>query len=417
VTKFVHVADVHIDSPLRGIENYEGLPADELRQATRKSFQNVVQLCIDEEVAFLLIAGDLFDGKWPDMNTGLWMGAQFRRLAEAGIRVFLIRGNHDAASEVQNAIRWPENVHEFSVDRAETVHDTKLAVAIHGRGYPTPAVTDDLAAAYPAAVSGCFNIGLLHTSMTGDPDHDPYAPTNLDVLLGKGYDYWALGHIHQRRTLKDEPFIGYSGNTQGRHIRETGEKGCLLVECRDGCVADITFHATDTVRWYHLEIAADTEDDVDRLMAKTASAWEKACGEAGDRLTIARVTIDGPCRAHATLTEHAAREQFSAELRNRSFQFPNLALEKIRLQTRPAVDVKRLRAGQDLLGDLLRSLDDARETPAELSSLAESLSTLHDKAPVEIADAGLNLQSVDDVRRWLTLAEGRLISMLGELDE
>lgn len=416
MTKFVHVADVHVDSPLRGIESYEGLPVDEIRLATRRSFQNIVQLCIDQEVAFLLIAGDLFDGKWLDMNTGLWMVGQFRRLQDASIRVFLIRGNHDAASEVRNVVRWPDNVHEFSVDGAETVHDQTLGVAIHGRGYATPAVSEDLAVEYPLAIPGCFNIGMLHTSMTGDPEHDPYAPTNLDVLLSKGYDYWALGHIHQRRTLKDEPYIGYSGNAQGRHIRETGPKGCLLVEVEDGTLLDVTFQATDVVRWQHLEIFAEDIDDAESLIQKVVVALKTASESAADRLVIARLTISGPCHAHAELSGLAEREQFCAELRSRSFDFSNMAIEKIRLELRPPVDVARLRAGQDLLGDLLRSIEQFRENDADLEALSGCFLPLVEKAALEIADAGVELGSPTELRRWLDLAEDRLISMLAELE-
>lgn len=416
MTKFVHVADVHIDSPMRGIESYEGLPADEIRLATRRSFQNVVQLCITEKVAFLLIAGDLFDGKWLDMNTGLWMVGQFRQLEASGIRVFLIRGNHDAASEVQTALRWPSNVKEFSVESAETFHDAELGIAIHGRGYATPSVMDDLAIDYPRAISNCFNIGMLHTSLTGDPEHDPYAPTNVDVLLNKGYDYWALGHIHQRRTLKDEPFIGYSGNTQGRHIRESGAKGCLLVDIRDGTIVETEFRATDTVRWQHLEIATEDTDDVDRLLDKVTSAWESALNASDGRMLIVRVTISGRCQAHTILSETTAREQFSAEVRNRSFRCHQLAIEKIRLETRPPVDLERLRAGHDLLGDLLRSIDEIRRDPSELSELAQCFSPLLDKAAVEIADAEIDLSAPDEIERWLNLTEGRLISLLAELE-
>ena len=209
--KFIHAADLHIDSPLRGLEVYDGAPVERLRRATRESLENLVALAIEKSVDFVIVAGDLFDGKWPDMATGVWTASQFWRLDRAGIPVYLIRGNHDAASQVREAVRWPGCVREFSVDSPETLID------------------EDLGARYPDRIDRLFNIGVLHTSLNGHPDHDTYAPTHEDVLRARRYDYWALGHVHSRRIVSEAPWIVYPGNTQGRHIRETGPRGCVLV--------------------------------------------------------------------------------------------------------------------------------------------------------------------------------------------
>lgn len=141
---FLHAADVHLDSPLLGLERYEGAPVEYVRGAARRAFQNLVQLALDEEADFLLIAGDLYDGDWRDSNTGLFFASQAARLKEAGIGVYLIRGNHDAASQITCQLRLPENVFDFSTREPETKVDDDLGVAIHGQGFHTQAVLDDL---------------------------------------------------------------------------------------------------------------------------------------------------------------------------------------------------------------------------------------------------------------------------------
>ncbi len=196
--KFVHAADLHIDSPLRGLDKYEGAPAARLRAATRHALENLVALCIEEEAAFLLLAGDVFDGGWKDFSTGLFFATQMTRLREAGIPVVIVRGNHDAASSITKnlTLRLPDNVHELSSKKAETFELADAGVCVHGQSFAKQATTDDLAARYPDAVRGAFNIGLLHTCLDGREGHDRYAPTSLETMRAKGYDYWALGHVH-----------------------------------------------------------------------------------------------------------------------------------------------------------------------------------------------------------------------------
>ena len=163
MVSFLHAADLHLDSPLRKLERYEGAPAETLRSATRGALDNLVALALDRAVDFVLIAGDIYDGSWRDYNTGLFFASRMSRLGEADIPVFLIAGNHDAASRMTRSLRLPENVHQFPVDRPDTVRLDRLGVAIHGQGFASPAVKENLAAAYPPAVPGYVNIGLLHT--------------------------------------------------------------------------------------------------------------------------------------------------------------------------------------------------------------------------------------------------------------
>jgi DNA repair protein SbcD/Mre11 len=199
--KLVHAADLHLDSPLRGLERYPGAPAERMRGATRAALQNLVDLCIRERAGLLVLAGDLYDGDWPDYATGMFFATQMLRLAEANIEVAWIRGNHDAVSVITRHLRLPSHVRELPYGHAATEAYPDLGVAVHGQGFVQREVVDDLAKGYPERIPSLLNVGLLHTALEGRELHGRYAPTTLDVLRSKGYDYWALGHVHTREVV------------------------------------------------------------------------------------------------------------------------------------------------------------------------------------------------------------------------
>ena len=218
--RFIHASDAHIDSPLRGLDIYDGAPVDLLRGATRKAFINLIQLSIDENIDFLVMSGDLYDGDWKDYSTGLFIRAQLVRLHDRGIPVYMIAGNHDAESVITKTLSLPKNVHVFSTRTTESIEVPGHPVVIHGRGFPKRAVPENLVLEYPAAVANKFNIGLLHTSLTGRTGHGTYAPCNENDLRQKGYSYWALGHIHKPEVVSEDPWIVFSGNSQVRNVGE-----------------------------------------------------------------------------------------------------------------------------------------------------------------------------------------------------
>ena len=147
--KFVHAADLHLDSPLRGLARYEGAPVGALRLATRRAFQNLVELCLEERAAFLLIAGDVYDGDWRDYGTGLFFAAELSKLRAADIPVVLLRGNHDAESQIARHLQYPDNVHNLAVHAPQTLELATLGVCVHGQGFATKAVTSDSQARTP----------------------------------------------------------------------------------------------------------------------------------------------------------------------------------------------------------------------------------------------------------------------------
>jgi predicted phosphodiesterase len=203
------------------LEAHEGAPVELLRGATRRALENLVELALAEQVAFIVIAGDVYDRDWKDYSTGLFFRRQMTRLREARIPVYLIHGNHDAASIISRKLNLPDNVHEFSNRCAQSHPVEGHPVVIHGRSFPNRAVEENLAREYPPAVPGKFNLGLLHTSLNGPCGHDTYAPCAEQDLREKGYHYWALGHVHQPQIISEDPYIVFAGNCQGRHAAVT----------------------------------------------------------------------------------------------------------------------------------------------------------------------------------------------------
>jgi DNA repair protein SbcD/Mre11 len=381
--KFIHTADIHLDSPMRGLESYDGAPVDELRNATRRALENLVELAIDQEVAFVLIAGDVYDGEWKDVNTGLYFARQMARLGEAGIKVITIAGNHDADSIIAKRLPLPECCVELPTDAPATHRLEEYGVAVHGQGFRTRAVEEDLSSAYPAPVPGLLNIGLLHTSADGRPGHASYAPCTLAGLLAKGYDYWALGHVHQRETLNERPWVVFPGNIQGRHIREPGPKGATLVTVDDGEIISVEHRDLDVARWLVCTVDAEPyANEADVLMAIDAGLQQTLRDAAGSLLLIARVLVTGPSAAHGPLVSN--EERFAAEVRARAFDIgaDRLWIEKVKVQTLSLIDLEEVRGREDAVGELLRSvaaLDDAR-----LAELSGHFTDLNAKLPLEL---------------------------------
>lgn len=402
--KFVHAADIHLDSPLVGLQRYEAAPVESLRGATRKALANLVELCIEEQVQFLLIAGDIYDGDWRDYNTGLFFHRQMARLKEAGIPVFLIRGNHDAKSQITSRLTLPENVHEFDFKACDTRRLEDLGVAIHGHSFGKQAVTEDISQDYPQAMSGFFNIGLLHTCATGKDGHERYAPCSVPGLTSKGYNYWALGHIHKRETLSEEPWIVFPGNLQGRHARETGAKGCSLVTVQDGEVLEVEHRVLDVVRWNALPVSWQGSIGRDEVLGHVQQALRQA-GEAADgRLTAVRLSISGECLDHVDLM--SKEEEFRQDCYGLTYELGSeVWLEKVKIETRAPIDMAAARSSEGPVGDLLRFLDEKRSDPQFAEQMWAEFKDLESKLPSEYKKAPEALRFGDPDEFQLLLAE------------
>ena len=376
--RFLHAADIHLDSPLIGLDEYEGAPVEALRGATRRAFENLVQLALDEAVDFVLIAGDLYDGDWRDFSTGLFFTRQMARLHAAGIPVVLIAGNHDAASVLTRHLPLPPNVHRLSSRAAESKRLEHLPVVVHGRGFPQRAVPENLVPEYPRPQPGLFNIGLLHTSLTGAPGHDTYAPCSLADLTGKGYDYWALGHLHQPQVLARDPWVVFPGNLQGRHVRETGARGCRLVSVSDALEVRAAEHRSlDVLRWACLEIDLARSETRAQALTRIGEGLQAAAAEAEGRLLAARLRLTGASALHGELQRHLPALRAECIARAQVELGDAVWIEEVELATVPRYDLEELAARDDLTRIVLETLDaaaaDDLEPPAEAAEMLRLL--------------------------------------------
>lgn len=382
MVKFVHTADIHLDSPLQGLEAHEDAPIEEIRGATRRAFDNLIDLAIEEAVDFILIAGDLYDGDWKDYNTGLFFAARMGRLSKVGIKVFIVSGNHDAASQITKAMPLPRNVTLFSTRKPQSVKLDDFGVIIHGQSYSFRAVTENLASQYPRYDSSYFNIGMLHTSLTGREGHEDYAPCTPDELKSKGYDYWALGHIHQREIVSQDPWIVFPGNIQGRHIKETGAKGATLVTVEDGRITEVEERKLDVLRWATCQVDLSECETSDMVYEAVRQGFEQALDQADGKTLALRLVLAGRCPVHDQLLDRRAR--WTEEFRAIAAELGDLWLEKVKFKTSRKATLEEIFGGDTPITGLLQSIENLELDGDSLLGLVPELSALKRKLPAEI---------------------------------
>ena len=393
--KFIHTADIHLDSPLSGLAAYKDAPADLLRTVTRDAFTRLVDAAIEEAVDFMVIAGDLYDGSWKDYNTGHFFCREMGRLNKAGIPVYLLFGNHDADSEMTKKLTLPPNVHQFETRKANTFLVDALKVALHGRSYKEAATVENLAISYPAPVAGWLNIGVLHTALEGYAAHANYAPCSLAELTARGYDYWALGHVHEHAILQKDPWVVFPGNLQGRHIREAGARGAIMVTADESGIQSVERLLVDVLRWHVVEVdasEASTLQDVVRLVGR---AFEKLILGTPEKIYLSvRVRITGKTAAHGELfgLETQLREEILGQAAGQGID--RLWVEKVRIETEPLTDAAHIVARSDAIADLQRFLNEAPEDAALLEALIADLRPLVDRVPIEVIHALPELNAI-----------------------
>ncbi len=415
--KFIHSADLHLDSPMRGLARYPGAPVDEIRSSSRRALIALVDLAIEERVAFVLIAGDLFDGDWRDYHTGLFFISQMVRLREAAIPVFIIAGNHDARSQITHHLTFPANVRYLAHDRPETVVLDSVGVAIHGQGYVKRWVEENLVPSYSSPLAGYLNIGLLHTSASNAGQHETYAPCSIEDLVNKGYAYWALGHIHERQVLSTDPWVLFSGCLQGRHFQEAGAKGCSLVEANGDEIVRVAAVEVAPVRWKRVQLDCSQLVHAHEVLDVAKAAMVGTLGEAIGRLIAMRVELVGSSAANEEIW--AQRHQLEAEI---PAVASDLVSDSIWIESVQFRTTSSRRATTGIEGPLhalaqafARWQKDPRTLAEDLggSISLEDLGELGGRMPGELGLLALDEMPLDSQRALLSEVESLLTTRLG----
>ena len=412
--KFIHAADIHLDSPLRGLSRYESAPSESIRNACRRAFVNLVDLAIEEMVSFVLLAGDLYDGDWKDYSTGIFLSQQVGRLGQHKILVFAVAGNHDAANKITKALDCPANMTILSSKKAETIRLDDLAVSIHGQSFGAEHVEENLVAQFSTAEKGMFNIGLLHTSLDGREGHAAYAPCSSNDLRSKGYQYWALGHIHKQEIVSEDPWIVFPGCLQGRHIKENGAKGCMVVTVEDGVVSSVEKRDLDVLRWVNVSVdltdATDMREVLDRARRSIETEGKLTAGQP----VAMRIHFEGATAVADEISGFPERFEQLIKALGAELAGENLWIERVENMAISKRDLKSALSEDNPFGKLLKDILATTDDVDQISGLKEVIADLRQKIPMEAfgEDSILDLDEDQTIARLVDEAKHMLIGKL-----
>jgi len=408
--RFIHGADLHLDSPFKGMRSEVPAVGENLWRASFAAFANLVSLAIEEEVDFVLLAGDLFDEQDRSLQAQVLLRRELARLSRAGIETFIVHGNHDHWGGWRARLDWPAGVHIFppgGVQGRGVYRDGREVARIYGISYPRAAVTENYARLFRRDPDAPYAIALLHANVEGNPEHDNYAPCTLADLKQAGFDYWALGHIHSRRVLHPEhPVVLYPGNTQGRSFRETGVRGCYLVEVEEGRTS-YRFCPTQEVIWLAESLSIAGLATEQELLAALQDLVAETGGRSPARLAVMRITLTGRGPLHHHLQRPGFLEGLLEEVR--AVTGPGASpiwVDSLVMATGAPRDLAALEGEESLVGDFLRLCREAGEDPALLQELEQTLAELYGH---HRARRYLDIPGADQLRALL--AEAREIGL------
>ena len=369
--RFIHCSDLHIDSPFKGLASHVPALTERLRESTFQSFYNIVKLAVEEKVDAVLIAGDIFDGSDRSLQAQLKFRRGLLELSEKNIPTFIVHGNHDPSNSWSRKLDWPESTTIFASNKVESFPVTrngKTLAWIYGISYPQKEVKENLALKFKKDQKKGFTVGILHANVGQQPGHDNYAPCSLEDLISSDFDYWALGHIHKFKILRENnPCIVYSGNTQSRHFKEIGPKGCCLVTLNSNAPADIRFVVTEVVSYISTHVDVSGASSINEVLLAIQSKVEEFVKES---LTceglVARLILTGRTTVHNELNNSGAIKALVEEVNTLFEGYSPWILVDLSTQTAGTYDIDALKDGKDFVADLLNLCNENDQLQSEI---------------------------------------------------
>ncbi|MGR3317945.1 MAG: metallophosphoesterase [Candidatus Anammoxibacter sp.] len=380
--KFIHTADLHLDTPFKGLSNWNTELADRLKDATFKSFKNIIDVCLREKVDFLLISGDIFDSENKGLTVQIKFGDELKRLSANGIPAYFICGNHDPLSSWLDTRQLPENVFRFGsskVDKYTYKREGNPVADIYGISFQNKVIKENLTLSYelfgdPSPVS----IALLHGTIGNPGHHENYAPFKVENVINKNFDYWALGHIHKREIVNESiPTIVYPGNPQGRDFGEIGAKGCYLVEIIAGNNPQLEFIPTQIIRFEKVEVDLNEEDNFDNLKDKIEESKFAIEDYEENASYILRVTLKGRTHLHPQLNKPEEIKELLDYFNEGQQNQTNFTwIDRIELNTQPDIDIEQIKKGADFSAEILKMFNEYEENTDKLQELIQRVEEL-----------------------------------------
>ncbi|UKV13211.1 DNA repair exonuclease [Thalassospiraceae bacterium SW-3-3] len=373
MTKILHTADIHLDSPLKSLALRDPELKEKVQIATRSAFTHIIETAISENVDALLISGDLFDGSERSARTAAYLTGQLDRLRQSGIRVFYIKGNHDAENPLTGELNLPDNVHIFD-GRGSKVQLSE-DVWIHGVSFANRHAPESLLPKFPAPVSGAINIAMLHTSLAGATGHDPYAPCAVNDLVAAGFDYWALGHVHRRQVHTETPWIIMPGTPQGRDIGEPGPKSATLMTIIDQ-VIEVSEFPTSSVEFLNVKIDVSEAGNEDSLRDLLRQVFRETANNLTSDSGIIRLSFTGTTtRRWQILRDQDVWEEVASQYARET---GNLWLEKLEISLSEVT-----KAGSSAVDEMAKIMTTIRQEPGFVASSRAELETILAELPVQ----------------------------------
>ena len=376
--RFIHTADLHLDTPFKGLTSWNRDLAGRLKDATFKSFGKIIDLCLQEKVDFLIISGDIFESGNNPLAAQLKFKGELDRLSANKIPVYFVCGNHDPLNSWPDTIQLPENVFRFGSDKVENFTYSKGGkplADIFGISFQDKAVKENLARKYKLINNPSpFSVAVLHGTVGAAGPHENYAPFKTIDVINLGFDYWALGHIHNRQIIHESnPAIVYPGNPQGRDFGETGAKGCYLVEISEGNKVCMTFIPIQLIRFEEIEVDLTGEDKIDKLENKIEKAKTNIKDYDDNVCYILRINVNGRTVLHSHLNRPGELEQLLEHYNEGQLDYNNFSwIDDIKLNTQNIIDLDHIEKGNDFSAEILKKFNRYRKYLNELKELVKN---------------------------------------------